>query len=250
MSAHSLFLVVPLCFVITIALVMIFYKKHETGNRRRRPKEPRFAAPSSQAASRSKNIGGYDSRHNDLFLEEEVIVKKIETLAREPEISSTIMDNSMEDTMDEVEPISVIVLGLIAHPTHPYAGYELLQALLSVGLRYGKKQIFNRHEEISGRGDILFSMASAVKPGTFELNKMGSFSTPAMTLFMHPAQVKDAAKALDIMIETARQLIDDLGGEIYDDERKLLSNEKITQWRTQVQYMQQHRQTANLFDEQ
>lgn len=38
---------------------------------------------------------------------------------------------------------SVIVYHVMAEPEHPYTGYELLQALLSSGLRYGAMNIFS-----------------------------------------------------------------------------------------------------------
>lgn len=123
----------------------------------------------------------------------------------------------------------LVLLYLMAPANQPYNGYELLQALLSAGLRYGKMQIFHRHEQKTGRGDVLFSLASATSPGTFELPKMGAFSCTGLVLFFEAAKVKDPKKAFEIMIDTASQLAEDLGGDILDDAHQELSDEKVAE---------------------
>lgn len=124
---------------------------------------------------------------------------------------------------------NLVVLYLMAPENQPYNGYELLQALLSAGLRYGKMQIFHRHEQKTGRGDILFSLASATSPGTFELPKMGGFSCTGLVLFFEAAKLKDPRKAFEVMIDTAFQLAEDLGGEVLDDQRHELRDDKIAE---------------------
>ena len=44
----------------------------------------------------------------------------------------------------------LIVVNVIAEPSTPYRGYELLQSLLALGLRYGKWEIFHYHQEPNG----------------------------------------------------------------------------------------------------
>ena len=143
----------------------------------------------------------------------------------------------------------VIVMGVLARQGYTFAGYELLQALLSNGLRYGQMHIFHRHEEGNGHGAILFSLASATKPGTFELTKMGSFKCHGLSLFMRVSGQKDLQQALDIMINTAKQLAEDLDGEVVDEKRQPLSNEKIKFWRERVRTYEQGCHTADLFEQ-
>jgi cell division protein ZipA len=133
--------------------------------------------------------------------------------------------------------LEVIVLNIIANPEHPYQGYELLQAMLAVGLRYGKWGIFHRHQELTGRGPILFSLASSVEPGTFDLAKMGSFSTPGLTLFMRIANLENPSLALEKLLAAAQQLVEELSGTVCDEKRYPLAVEKIALWREQVAVM-------------
>lgn len=126
----------------------------------------------------------------------------------------------------------VIVVNVLADPSHLYRGYELLQAMLTVGLRYGKWGIFHRHAEITGRGPILFSLASSVEPGTFDLAKMGSFSTPGLTLFMRASGLENAPQTFEKLLSAAQHLAEELGGIVCDEKRLPLSAEKIAWWRS------------------
>lgn len=122
----------------------------------------------------------------------------------------------------------------MAPPEYHYNGYELLQSLLANGLRYGKHNIFHRHETKTGRGHSLFSLASVNKPGIFDLFKMGSFSCPGLVLFMLLKRTIDPMAAFDVMLETAHQLSEDLGGEVWDENRRTLNIDKVAQIRARI----------------
>jgi cell division protein ZipA len=128
----------------------------------------------------------------------------------------------------------LVVLHLIAPLDSPYRGYELLQAMLTAGLRYGKWNIFHRHTQITGRGPILFSLASSVEPGTFDLAKMGSFSTAGLTIFMRTSNVENPGQALEMLWTATQQLVQELGGTVCDEKRVPLSPEKLVSWRSAI----------------
>ncbi len=73
----------------------------------------------------------------------------------------------------KIEPLR-IMLFLRANPSRPYGGYELLQSLLSSGLRFGEMNIFHRFETDSDK--ILFSVAAATSSGQLIPTDMGTFS--------------------------------------------------------------------------
>lgn len=132
------------------------------------------------------------------------------------------------------KPLDYVAIQLLAPENYPYTGYELLQALLANGMRFGHRQIFHRHETKSGQGDVLFSLASVAKPGTFDLTKMGGFSCPGLAMFMLVGEVADPLAAFDLMLETANALMDDLGGELCDERHQPLSADKIADIRQHV----------------
>jgi cell division protein ZipA len=141
----------------------------------------------------------------------------------------------------------VVVVHVMAPDDTQYAGYELLQALLSAGLRFGKNRIFARHAHKDGRGDILFYCASAVSPGVFDLTKMGTVSCPGLSLFFSASAVAEPMMVFDSLLETIDQLIEDLGGAVLDDTRAPLSKEKILKYRHQIRVFENSKNTADMF---
>ena len=137
---------------------------------------------------------------------------------------------SNTQTNEANTPPKVITMNLVAPPGQEYTGYELLQAILATGLRFGEMKIFHRHVERSGRGEMLFSMTSLVEPGTFDLPSMGSYSTPGLTFFMCYNQINDPHTALDLMIDTVQELRDELGGDIMDNQHQPINKFNLAQF--------------------
>jgi cell division protein ZipA len=126
---------------------------------------------------------------------------------------------------------NIIVFYVLAMPNRPFVGYELSQALFAADLRFGEKRIFHRYEQAEGEGQILFSVASAVEPGIFDLADIGGFSCPGLCLFMSPNKVADPAAVFELMLETAEQLTEDLDGQLCNENRELLQDEEIEDYR-------------------
>lgn len=120
--------------------------------------------------------------------------------------------------MQESEYASnIIVLQIKAFATKPYMGYELLQALQSVGLHFGEKNIFYRYEKEGKEGKILFSVAAATSDGAFTLDNMGAFKCLGLVVFMKLRPKQKLMQRFDLMLDVARQLAEELGGDICDD---------------------------------
>lgn len=109
-----------------------------------------------------------------------------------------------------------IILQLMAPQQRPYQGYELIQTLTSVGFHYGKMSIFHFYADPLTQKELLFSLASAIEPGTFDLDHTGEIVCPGLCLFMSIPKVKSALTAFDLMWETAQALAQDLGGTLCD----------------------------------
>lgn len=142
----------------------------------------------------------------------------------------------------------IVALYLMMPEGMTYAGYELLQALLSAGLRFGEHRIFHRHAHKDGRGDVLFHCASAVAPGTFDLTQIGSFTSQGLCLFFSTKDVAEPLATFDCLLETIEQLSEDLGGDVLDDKKQLLTKEKMIQIRSQLRDVEHSQVTADLFE--
>jgi len=147
---------------------------------------------------------------------------------------SSIHDQSLSQETEVNSEEMFLSIYILAEHNRPFVGYELLQALLSSGLRYGDMNIFHRYERIHGRGTPLFSLASATEPGTFDLNRMGEVSCQGLCLFMDLSGVRDPIMAFEKMIDTANQLVDDLGGEIRDQNGQIFTIDSLNTYREQV----------------
>lgn len=149
----------------------------------------------------------------------------------------------------EKKPIdNIIALRLIAEKDNSYNGYELLQALLANGFRFGKMDIFHRHENMHGQGKVLFSLASVSEPGTFDVHNMGGISCEGLTIFMRFTDHEEPSKILDTMLETSRALADDLGGELWDDKNLPLDKSSIERWQAKIDQFIAGKYSYDLFE--
>ncbi|ABZ77132.1 cell division protein ZipA [Shewanella halifaxensis HAW-EB4] len=117
------------------------------------------------------------------------------------------------------EPQDVLVLHVVAKEGKELSGAELLPCLLTLNFKFGDLNIFHRHEDNAGTGKVLFSMANMVKPGVFDPDNMEQFSTQGVVLFMTLPCYGDALMNFSIMLNSAHQIADDLGGVLLDGGR-------------------------------
>lgn len=121
----------------------------------------------------------------------------------------------------------VIVINVFAKEGEQFNGSELMQVILPCGMRYGHLDIFHRNEGNAGEGSLQFSMANAIKPGTFDLEAMDRFQTPGVTFFLSLPGPENNMKAFDYMLETARCVAKHLDGELKDENQSDLSPQII-----------------------
>lgn len=117
------------------------------------------------------------------------------------------------------EPKDVLVLHVIAAEDELLNGTDLLPSLLTLNFKFGDMSIFHRHEDNAGTGKVLFSLANMVKPGVFNPDEMEQFSTQGVVLFMTLPCHGDPLMNFSIMLNSAHQLADDLGGKVLDGGR-------------------------------
>lgn len=142
-----------------------------------------------------------------------------------------------------------IVLYLLAAEGRPYSGYELLQSILSNGFRYGEQQIFHRYQDKANKGPILFSLASAKGPGTFDLPNMGGFMTQGLVLVLDVHDVVGPMAAFELMLHVTGQLSEDLGGKVLDENRELLTKERVRELCLEVNRFEKSKNNLDLFSQ-
>ena len=133
----------------------------------------------------------------------------------------------------EVEQ-DVIILHLMARAGERFAGSAILEVLLSNGFRYDSKKIFQRHKSDDGAGEVLFSLANSVNPGTFELDSMADFSTPGLSFFMIMQDTRDPMYAFEQLLSTMDIIKGVLGGELKDAGHSALTRQTAEHYREQI----------------
>jgi cell division protein ZipA len=146
---------------------------------------------------------------------------------------------SIEETATEEQkkgyrdnaPDKVIVLNVMAPSGRHFVGSALVDAIEACGMKYGEMQIFHYHQD----GAAAFSLVNMVNPGTFDLDNIDSLSTPGISLFIQmPNDAGNGLAAFDQMLATAKQLAQQLGGELRDEKRSVLTGSAIDHIRQQI----------------
>lgn len=149
--------------------------------------------------------------------------------------SETLAQAQTSAAKKPMQPMNdIIILSIMARQPGTFFGRNLLEAFQEVHLFYGDRQIFHRYENQDGTGQKIFSIASAVEPGYFDLSKIDSYKTPGLTLFFALSRPNQSIAAFEQMLRTAKLLAMRLDGELQDDRRRSLTVQMIEQYRERV----------------
>lgn len=128
------------------------------------------------------------------------------------------------------EKRKIIALRLSAPLTERYTGNRLRTAFDAMDLEHGRYGIFHRIYQ----GKSVFSVASMVEPGAFDLATMGETQFAGVTLFALLPGPLPGSKAYDQLIECARHLERNLGGELHDERGMPLNAQRVASLRNDV----------------
>jgi cell division protein ZipA len=127
----------------------------------------------------------------------------------------------------------IVTLRLIARDGGAFKGDELVLSMRGIGLRHGKFGIFHRYDG-NDEERTIFSAASLVEPGSFDLANIKEQELPGISLFLVLPGPIDSVEAFDMMVETARTLTQSLDGELLDESGSTLSIQRERYMREEV----------------
>ncbi len=158
--------------------------------------------------------------------------EQTEQASEEPLVEETpVTEEQKEPTEEDVE---VIVLHVHCAGEEPFVGTQLFDSMQQNGLLYGDMDIFHRHNDMSGTGKVLFSVANMMQPGTLEHDDPETFTTKGISFFMMLPCFGEAEQNFKLMLKTAQQIADDLGANVLDDQRNLMTPNKLANYRNQI----------------
>ena len=132
----------------------------------------------------------------------------------------------------------VFILYVVAQAEEGFSGTDILETLLACDLRFGDMDFFHRHERASGRGPIEFSVANMMKPGVFDIDNMEPLQTRGLMFFVTLPGPADMLKAFDYMYETVKVVAKNLGGDIQDETRSVITRQSLEHMRQQIRELE------------
>ena len=154
--------------------------------------------------------------------------------AAEPVVeSATPGDEDAPETLAEDAPQKIVTLRLIGHDKKPFQGDELILSMRGIGLRHGKFGIFHRYDG-NDESRTIFSAASLVEPGSFDLENIKDQQIPGISLFLVLPGPVDSVESFDLMMAAARALAQTLDGELLDESGSTLSIQRERYMREEI----------------
>ena len=149
-----------------------------------------------------------------------------------PDEADTDVD---DDTPAAPEAVAqkIVTLRLVARDGGSFRGDELVLSLRGIGMRHGKFGIFHRYDG-NNEESTIFSAASLVEPGSFDLTNIKEQELPGISLFLILPGPVEAAEAFDMMMEAARAVAQALDGELLDESGSTLSIQRERYMREEV----------------
>ncbi len=127
----------------------------------------------------------------------------------------------------------IVTLRVVARQHSAFAGDDLALTLREIGMRHGKFGIFHRYEN-DDENRVVFSAASLVEPGSFDLANLSSQRIPGISLFMVLPGPLEGAKAYDLMVEAGRALVKSLHAELLDESGSTFSIQRERYLREEI----------------
>ena len=127
----------------------------------------------------------------------------------------------------------IVTLRIIARNNGSFPGDDLVLSLRGIGMRHGKFGIFHRHEG-NEESLVIFSAASLVEPGSFDLANIKEQEIPGISLFMVIPGPVDGAEGFDLMMTAARALAQTLDADLLDESGSTLSIQRERYMREEI----------------
>ncbi|OEE60979.1 cell division protein ZipA [Enterovibrio norvegicus FF-454] len=184
---------------------------------------------------------------DDANINHSVEATKVESKAEERPQSDDVIEAVDEepaaapiDESPKAPQQQVLILNVQAGTNQEFNGEELINCLEQHGMIFGEMEIYHRHADLAGTGQVLFSAANMFNPGSFPLATIHQFTTPGITLFMTLPCYGEAEQNFKLMLQTAQQVADQLGGLVTDDKRSMMTPQRLDSYREKIKQFHSH----------
>ncbi|MEN5264315.1 cell division protein ZipA [Stenotrophomonas sp. TWI587] len=135
----------------------------------------------------------------------------------------------------------IVSLFVAARAGEQLRGEDIVVAAEKTGLVFGHMNVFHRLVEGHPERGPIFSMASIMKPGSFDMANIREMETPAIAFFLTLPAPLTALDAWEKMLPTVQRMGELLDGVVLDDSRNALGRQRIAHIRDELRaYDRQH----------
>ncbi|KRG41578.1 cell division protein ZipA [Stenotrophomonas pictorum JCM 9942] len=135
----------------------------------------------------------------------------------------------------------IVSLYVAARAGEVLRGEDIVVAAEKTGLVFGYMNVFHRLVEGHPERGPIFSMASIMKPGSFDMTHIREMETPAIAFFLTLPAPMTALDGWEKMLPTVQRMAELLDGVVLDDSRNALGRQRIAHIRDELRaYDRQH----------
>ncbi|CDU09026.1 putative Cell division protein zipA [Vibrio coralliirubri] len=202
------------------------------------PEVPSFELTDEQ----KENHAGFKEQYGSFKEPSETVGEPVvpnETLTqREPVVAKEVVTPQsapVEETKpDEELGLEVIVLNVHCAGEIPFVGTELFRSMENNGLTYGEMSIYHCFAQSTDAPKVIFSVANMMQPGTLEHDDPADFTTKGISFFMTLPCYGQADQNFNVMLSAAQKIADDMGGNVLDESRNLMTPNRLSDYRKQI----------------
>lgn len=208
-------------------------RKPDQGRRRDAGKRSR-----ADVARREPRIGddiGADVDAPDITVElDDAIQDELDLIDQSLDGTDRADTGSEQGRRSNVVPERIVTVFVCAREGETIDGAAIVVAAEKAGLVYGHMDIFHRLVDGSPDAEPVFSVASMVKPGHFDLRHVHDIQTPGLTFFMTLPGPVPALDAWEMMLPTAQRMAELLDALVLDEQRNALGRQGIAHIRDEL----------------
>jgi cell division protein ZipA len=180
----------------------------------------------------------YSRRQKEAELDKDPSSTRLEPRLDEGDVDAVDDDvesgpESNDDPLPINGPQKIVTVRIVAREKKFFPGDELILSMRGIGLRHGKFGIFHRYDG-SDEDKTIFSAASLVEPGSFDLQNIKGQNIPGISLFLVLPGPVECVEAFDLMLAAARALTQSLDGELLDESGSTLSIQRERYLREEI----------------
>lgn len=145
---------------------------------------------------------------------------------------------------DDGKPPLTIVMTVTAPSARPFRGPSILLAAQELKLKLHRSGVFDFFHPRQPQGKPVFSIGQLREPGTFDLDNIGRLTTPGLVLYMRLPGAAAPLEAVDLLIQTARELAQKLGGTVCDERRERMTGQAYIKLRSDAAALEKQLEQA------